>query len=175
MVLHFLSLLTSWICVWKVLSSSCERVRRQVIFTLKRTILLMYFIFQTSGNIAVIIKMYWTNVVDTKPTPKLREEKLFVAVLKNPNYFLQFRFLLLTSYASCSGFSSDFWKVTVSVPTFDKLRFRLRFPLLPFYKEKSFIKLIEKCERKKCKMKEIKYTIYLDCVCENFCDSILLR
>ncbi len=47
-----------------------------------------------------------------------------------------------------------------------------------FYKEKidiSFIKFIVKLwMKKKCLIKEIKYII-LNCVCENFCDSIWLQ
>jgi hypothetical protein len=49
----------------------------------------------------------------------------FLPALWNCNYFLRFRFQLLKSYGS----SSDFWKVTVPVPTFEKLRFRFRFQL----------------------------------------------
>ncbi len=80
-------------------------------------------------------------------------------------------------------------KVTVPVPTFDKFRFRFRLhfqttrskffhkifgknlAFLVFYivickhftgkNFVSFIKFIEKCERKKCKMKEIKYIVQL--------------
>jgi len=44
-----------------------------------------------------------------------------------PNYFLRFQFQLLKSYGS--GSSSDFWKVTVPVPTDEKLGFRLQFRL----------------------------------------------
>jgi hypothetical protein len=47
------------------------------------------------------------------------------AALWNRNYFLRFRFRLLKNYGSGSG--SNFWKVMFPVPTFVKLRFRLRF------------------------------------------------
>jgi hypothetical protein len=101
------------------------------------------------------------------------------SVLWNRNYFLRFRFLLLKRYGS----GSDFWKIMVPVPTFEKFRFRFRFRfqlhiytikskfffknLFPFYIVSYFTrkkiininKFIVKCERKKCKMKVIKYII----------------
>ncbi len=45
-----------------------------------------------------------------------------LAALWNRNYFLRFRFRLLKSYGSGSG--SNFWKVMVPVPTYEKFRFR---------------------------------------------------
>ncbi len=77
---------------------------------------------------------------------------------------------------------SDFWKITVPVPTIDKLRFRLHTrqwkanlskffwgKILPFYKVSYFIrkfvtssiKFIVKCEWKKCYTKETKHITFI--------------
>ncbi len=67
-----------------------------------------------------------------------------------------------------SGSGSDFWQVSVPVPTFEKL---------PWYGSGSGSlsrPLKAQFQNFLGSMKEIKYTI-LYCVYDNFCDSILLR
>ncbi len=109
-------------------------------------------------------------------------------VLWNRNYLLRFRyrFWLLESYGSGSG--SDFWKVMVPVPTFEKVTVQVPVPVPApyldnkkqivlkkgwnffdfilsklFYKEKvhKFQQIYSKKWMKKCLpvMKEIKYII----------------
>ena len=78
----------------------------------------------------------------------LDEAGLPQPVLWNRNYFLRFRFRLLKSYDS----GSDFEKVTVPVPTFDKLQFLFRFWLLTSYGSGSgSISRPEKANEKKWK------------------------
>jgi hypothetical protein len=89
-------------------------------------------------------------------------------------YFLRFRFRLLKSYGSGSGFGSYFYQVLVPVPVpyvTIKSSFENKYlkKILPFYSLSFFT-------RKKL-ISFIKFIVNVSrlCVCENYCDTILLR